>query len=78
MSNINESEDWCHYSDLPSPSHYMKKEYTLIQAIQIIQNYFRRELSQIEFEDGSRRRFNYTFIDDSTKHFLDMSVIEKL
>lgn len=55
----------------------MEKQYTLMQAIQLIQRYYAREVSMIEFEDGSYRNFNFKLAGDDTKRFINMGLIER-
>jgi len=54
----------------------MNKQYTLVEATLLIQLYHGRELTKIEFEDGSRRSFNYQLAGDPRTRFIRMDTIE--
>lgn len=55
----------------------MGQQYTLIEAIRLIQRYYAREVSMIEFEDGSYRNFNFKFTGDNVMRFVNMGFIER-
>lgn len=58
----------------------MKKGYTLIQAIMLIEANEHDKLTMIQYEDGSGYKFNYTLGTDPTPKFADLtpqSEIEK-
>lgn len=46
------------------------KQYTLTQAIQIIESKFGRKVSMIELEDGSFRSFNYRLSGDKKNSYI--------